>query len=119
AYRGRESSPAPFASAAAVATAAAGPAAAPSCGGGRMVAPLDDYVPLEPDGGSRTLDSVSVRGAGEPGVFSGLWFTLVAVAGTEEEAAATRLVRQGGGMIMSASTERSVRDPQRRFAVCP
>lgn len=27
--------------------------------------------------------------------------------------------RQGGGMVISASTDKTVRDPQKRFAVCP
>ncbi|GIL47106.1 hypothetical protein Vafri_4019, partial [Volvox africanus] len=100
------------------ATVTAAVSAANTVGASRLVAPLDDYVPLDPEANNRTMDSVSVRNA-TPGVFAGLWFTLVAVAGTEEEPIATKLVRQGGGMIMSASTEKTVREPQRRYAVCP
>ncbi|GIL70596.1 hypothetical protein Vretimale_3713 [Volvox reticuliferus] len=113
-HRSRESSP-PGTGQATVTVAAS---AANTVGAGRLVAPLDDYVPLDPEALNRTMDSISVRSA-STGVFAGLWFTLVAVAGTEEEPTATKLVRQGGGMIMSASTEKTVREPQRRYAVCP
>ncbi|KAG2445614.1 hypothetical protein HXX76_000224 [Chlamydomonas incerta] len=101
---------------------AAGPGLAVAASG---VPALDDYVPLDGDGNTRTMDSFAVRvgngggGGGPAGVFSGLWFTLAAVAGSEEEAPATKLVRQGGGMVISASTDKTVRDPQKRFAVCP
>ncbi len=27
--------------------------------------------------------------------------------------------RQGGGMVISASTDKTVRDPQKRYAICP
>ncbi|GLC59247.1 hypothetical protein PLESTB_001466100 [Pleodorina starrii] len=114
--RSREGSPALAAGGAGALAGAA--SAGPSIVAGRPVAPLDDYVPLDPEANNRTMDSISVRNAA-PGVFSGLWFTLVAVGGTEEEPTATKLVRQGGGMIMSATTDKTVREPHRRYAVCP
>lgn len=73
------------------------PAAGPGMAGAASGVPaLDDYVPLDGDGNTRTMDSFAVRaggGGGQAGVFSGLWFTLAAVAGTEEEAPATKLIR--------------------------
>ncbi len=71
----------------------------PAAGSG--VPALDDYVPLDGDGNTRTMDSFAVRagGGGGAGVFSGLWFTLAAVAGTEEEAPATKLIRCGNAGV--------------------
>lgn len=58
----------------------------------RLVAPFDDYVPLDPESNPRTMDSFTVR-SNASGVFSGLWFTFLAVVGSEDEPIATKLVR--------------------------
>ncbi|KAG2483338.1 hypothetical protein HYH03_017786 [Edaphochlamys debaryana] len=100
----------------------------------RTLPAMDDYVQLEPEpgpngpaAGPAAGDALGL-GLGEAarpgaaaagGVFTGLWFTLAAVAGSAEEQEAARLVRQGGGMIMSAGTERDVKDDSKRYAVCP
>ncbi|KXZ47467.1 hypothetical protein GPECTOR_35g905 [Gonium pectorale] len=113
-FRSREPSPVPLAGPLPGAPAAAmgGPTAS------RGAVAVDEFVKLEPDANTRsTLDGAQTRPS--PGVFSGLWFTLVAIAGTPDEAAATKLIRQGGGMVMSACTDKDVRDLQRRYAVCP
>lgn len=52
------------------------------------------HVPLDVDTSSCTADSLQRAGSlSRPGVFSGLWFTLAAVTGSDDEQAATRLVR--------------------------
>ncbi len=75
------------------------------------MAPLDDYVLLDPEANNRTMDSISFRNTAS-GVFAGLWFTLVAVAGTEDESTATKLVRcvRCGVQICNAVHEGSKRN---------
>ncbi|KAG1676459.1 hypothetical protein FOA52_002279 [Chlamydomonas sp. UWO 241] len=52
-------------------------------------------------------------------LFAGMWFTTLAVDGTEDETAALRLIRAKGGMVFTASNARVVRDHGKAFAICP
>jgi hypothetical protein len=58
--------------------------------------------------------------SGAAGHFEGCYFSLAAVRGSPEEAAAERLIRAGGGRVFTASAPPAVAARRARaFAVCP